>query len=169
MQPTFKSLTLDVVLTLALIASWILTKPVPLIAIPLSIFYALLVFNTYFSVKFFARIIRPSFPQSIMDCLLIILYLLMAWNIGNSLLFGITLTVFFTLATLKYVQLMGILGKARLLRRKIAADCMGIFLGPALVLGIIYGHEIASLWILVIIFGLANIWTLRISPLYRSR
>lgn len=135
--------------------------------LPILIFYVLLIINTYFSVKLFAEVIPDLPSQRAIDAILVVFYGVMAFSIGNAALFGFFLAVFFTIATMKYVLVLGIVSQPRLLKRKITADCLGILLGLAVVGGIMAGHETFSVWGLAIIFSVANVCMFFVWPLYR--
>lgn len=136
-------------------------------ALPLSIFYGLLVVQSHVSVRFFSKIIPPIWPQRIIDTLLVILYAVLAGFFNEPVYFAFALCLFFVLATLKYAQLLRIVHhESHLLKYKIMADCLGVLLSLAVLGGILGGYVLVSVWLLVILFALANAFVLRLSPLY---
>jgi hypothetical protein len=135
----------------------------------LIIFYILLLINSYVSIVFFAQIIPNIWQQKFLNVTLLVFYLILAYYLNQPIYFMLVLALFFALATLKYVQVLRIVKhENRLLKRKITADILGVILSIVVLGGIILGYENKSLWAIVIIFALANIWTLFISPLYRE-
>ncbi len=139
------------------------------VSLPLFIFYIILMINTYFSLKLFLAIIPTHiFEQKMMDVLLIISYILLAFSFKYALLFSYLLTLFFILATLKYALFVKHNEKhPRLLRRKIVVNILGTLLSLLTLGGILLGYETYSLWFLPIVFLFANIVIFFISPLYK--
>jgi hypothetical protein len=137
--------------------------------IQLTIFYILLLINSYFSIKFFAKIIPDIWPQRILNTVLALFYVVLAYYLDDPIFFVLTLALFFALATLKYVQLLRIVKhQPHLFKSKITADCLGVVLSIVTLGGIIRGYLEQSLWMLVIVFVIANVWTLLLFPLYRK-
>jgi hypothetical protein len=167
MKPRTKSILIIIILAMSFLSSIFLSKTFSSYAFPISIFYILLAINTYFSVDFFAKIIPETLNQKIIDFVLIIFYIVMIFQINKPLYFSVILSLFFVVATIKYIDLLGILPQPKLLKRKIMADCLGGVLGLITLIGIIFGYIMLSLWFLVIVFAIANIYLFFINPLYR--
>ncbi len=131
------------------------------------LFYILLLINSFFSIKFFLKIIPRNTFQNIIDVILIIFYILIALNLGNGIFFTLYLAMFFALAVLKYTRLLNLVNQPKLLRRKITANTLGILLALAAYFGILNGYETVSLWAMTIVFAVANVYYLFVKPLYR--
>jgi len=137
--------------------------------LPLIIFYLVITLNTFFSVNLFSSLVPiDNLAQNLIDGILIICYVALAFTISNPLLFAVCVTALFAIATLKYLLLLPILNQPRLLKRKILIDISGIILGLAAVAGILAGYSFYTCWIMTTLFTLANICLLFIWPMYRE-
>lgn len=139
------------------------------ILLPSFIFYVLFLINSFYSIRLFFGIIPTNLvSQKIVDFILFIIYLILAFTIYSGFLFSLFLTIFFIFGTLKYVLLKKCLvGNSRLLFRKILANSLAALLGFLIMIGVLMGFEIVSAWSLVVIFSIANIYIFFINPLYR--
>ena len=136
-------------------------------ALPIVIFYILLIVNTFFSVKLFDQIIPNLLSQKLIDTILVLLYAALAFTLGNAPLFTLVLACFFLVSSQKYVSLLGVVHQPTLLKRKICANILGALLGLIVLALILYGFTSYALWGLVAVFALANIYFFFISPLYK--
>lgn len=139
------------------------------VTLPLFIFYVLFLINSYISIKLFFGIIPPRMKsQTYIDLFLAVVYIALAWNFANPTLFAFLLVLFFLFGSMKYVFLIHtITNHPTLIRRKIIANILASTLGLLTLGGILLGYEQASMWGLVIVFALANIFIFFISPLYK--
>ncbi len=149
------------------IADLLFEAPHTVYVLPHSIFFFTLVLNTFFSVRFFSRVIPESNHQFVIDTLITIAYAGLAVSIGYEIPFAFFALVVFILAPLKYVFLRRLGIFAALLKRKItinllgAALCMAVFTGTAL------GFALPFAWTLAVVFVIANIYLLFVRPMYR--
>ncbi|MBI5469938.1 hypothetical protein HY968_01260 [Candidatus Kaiserbacteria bacterium] len=133
---------------------------------PQAIFYALLVGNTYFSIRFFAPLIVISWKQITVDCVLVVLYIVLALSLGYSLLFPLVATMLFLLATVKYaIELSGSL-HADVFGRKMRIDMLAAALCAASFF-MAFAYPQVSAWTLTGIFSAANVYLLFMSPMYK--
>lgn len=167
LRPNTRALLAVVCFSLALLAGLLFTAGSPSSKLPMGIFYALLIVNTYFSVKLFGAITVYDRKQNLIDCVLFLFYLGMAFSVGKPALFAFLLAVFFAVATLKYVFMLGAVPHPQLLKRKITADILGTMFGLAVFGGVVLGYETFSLWAMAAVFGLANVGMFFVYPLYR--
>lgn len=137
-------------------------------SLPLIVFYAILLINTYFSVRCFSSLGHiHDFLHHSVDTALAVLYVALASQFGNPLWFTATATVLFAMATTKYIILLPQKNHTKLLMRKIATDNSGILLCLLAFIGILTGRVNAAVNGLVIVFLAANIYVFFIHPLYR--
>jgi len=137
-------------------------------ALPFGIFYATIVFNTYFSVKLFSSITDPkNGAQIFMDAILVVLYAYLAWSMGDALHFAFAGALLFLAATAKYALLLGLTEQSKLLKKKILVDTSGTTLFVLALYGVIAGYPVQSIWALAIVFVVANVILFSVWPLYR--
>lgn len=148
------------IISLGSIVDW--TKSLPLV-----IFYAVLLINTYFSVRSFASITpKENLGQQLIDATLVVCMLLMVVNFNSIINFTILATLLFIVATLKYIFLTQLAGYSKLLYMKIRIDALGILFCFLAVIGTLlgYGRDVSVIWSAV--FVLANVYVLWWKPHY---
>lgn len=134
---------------------------------PDTLFYAVIVFNTFFSVRLFARVTPPSFWQTIVDSTLVLSYVALALAIGREWAFPFFALCIFIAAVAKYTLMLRIVPHEKLLKRKITIDILGVAL-CTVTLGIaLTGWILTSAWFLAAVFTLSNVYLLLIRPMYR--
>lgn len=134
-------------------------------ALPLIIIYAVLVIDTFFSIRFFAAITPTSAAQNALDGLLAAMYILLALNFAQPTRFMFITATLFGVAVLKYVILYQ-RNHARTITRKIRIDVLGgvVFLLAA---GALWFFPVPAVsWTLVGLNVVANIDVLWRHPLY---
>ncbi len=137
-------------------------------SLSLSIFYLLLIINTFFSIRTFATITpKDHFGQKIWDILLILCLVSLPLVFSSTIDFVSIALVLFVVASLKYIFLIPVVNFSRLLFYKIRIDTLGILLCTLCLLGVIGGFPRASTDIWTSIFFLANVYVLWYEPLYR--
>jgi hypothetical protein len=134
---------------------------------PTALFYAVLVVNTWFSVRFFSRLPPIDRDESAIDGLLTILYVGLAFAIGRNVPFLAVATVLFFAAVSKYALLLRIMDLPRTLKRKMAIDALGGLLCLVALVGALLGYEVESTWALALVFLAANVFLLLVQPMYR--
>ena len=134
--------------------------------LPTALFYAVLVVNTYFSIRFFSLPPPGRRDQTVIDGVLLALYVILAFSIGSILVFSLVSTLLFAAAVLKYALLLGVMDRREILTRKIAIDGLGLLLCAAAFAGSYLGYPLASAWLQALLFGLANIYLLAVRPMY---
>lgn len=133
--------------------------------LPTALFYAVLVFNTYFSIRFFSRLPPAGRDEAVIDGVLVILYVVLAFSIGSILAFSFVSTLLFAVAVLKYYLLLGVVDRRGILR-KMAIDGLGVLLCAVAFAGSWLGYPLPSAWLQALLFGLANIYLLAVRPMY---
>ncbi len=134
---------------------------------PLVLFYALLILNSYYSVRAFASITpREHLGQQGMDILLCLWLALLPLNFNTPLNFVLLMSMLFVTATLKYVLLLPVAGYSRLLYAKIRVDTLGILLCFLALLGILWGYAFWTTVLWSLIFFISNIYVLWWEPHY---
>lgn len=153
---------------LAFIVTWVFESFDWHQAIPLGIFYAVFVFNTFFSVRCFSRMAPPySLTHGIIDFVLASLYIAVAINVRNMPYFIFFTLLIFAISSIKYTLLLGNIEHDHILKRKILIDIIGIC-GLSLVLGGIFiGYARTSIWAWVVIFIIVNIIIFTLWPIYK--
>lgn len=134
---------------------------------PLVVFYAVLILNTYFSVRTFASITpKENLGQHLIDLILAACLVLIALNFNSILNFIILTMLLFIVATLKYIYLTQLVGYSKLLYMKIRIDTLGILFCFLAVIGTMwgYGRQVSIIWLIT--FVLANVYVLWGNPHY---
>jgi len=153
---------------LAFIVTWVFESFDWHKAIPLAIFYAVFVFNTFFSIRCFSRITPPySLMHGTIDLILASLYIAIAINIDSPAYFIFFTLLVFAVSALKYTLLLGNTGYDAMLKRKILIDMIGVCGCTLVIGGILIGYVRTSIWAWVAIFILANIILFYFWPFYR--
>jgi len=135
---------------------------------PLVFFYAVLVFNTYFSVRAFSTIAPRRNPiQSFIDLTVVILYLGLATQFENPLNFTLLATILFLACLIKYTLLTGLVPHYRkFLRRKIFLDWLGVLLCILAMIGVAMHYSYVTTVAFALINAIANVYLLFIKPFY---
>lgn len=137
-------------------------------ALPLEIYYAVLVVNTFFSIKVFTSIIPPHPIQTILDLSLGALYVVLAFSISLPLVFCVCSALLFVLANVKYMHVSALMPAYRtFLTRKMHLNTMGALLSLASFALAISGYPLIASWALASLFSIANVYLLCIRPMYR--
>jgi len=161
-----KALSVVSLFSAAGVVGWLFV-PDPAASAPLMIFYAALMVNTYYSVRFFERII-PTGNKSQMaaDTVLVILYFYLAYSLLGITQFLFADLLLFIASVGKYALLLRVLKQPALLKRKLFINSLGM-LGAmlALVLAVV-GFALFAAWLLAVCFVIANIFLLFIRPMY---
>lgn len=165
---TIKAWIISSIFAIAFIINWIFESFDWHKALPLAIFYAVFVFNTFFSIRCFSRITPPySFIHGILDLILLALYIAMAINVKALPYFVFFCLLIFAVSSIKYTFLLGSVEYDEMIKRKVLIDILGVC-GLSLVIGGIFaGYPQYSIWAWVIIFILANIILFTFWPFYR--
>lgn len=134
--------------------------------VPFALLYACILLNTYFSVRCFSTLARQTLFQQCVDVTLALLYVSMAWTIGQPLSFALSCGLMFVVASMKYAAMLGTLPHLSLLRYKIMVDALGA--GGALVAlaGMSAIDALTFAWAWAIGFILAQGWIFLYRPLY---
>ena len=167
MNPAAKSALVATVFSLAGIISALFYSVVSPFLLPHFIIYAVLVLNTYFSVRFWGGLQPKDSRQLLIDAALVGAYLALAFSMGEPTYFAFAAFALFALATFKYVLMRGRTPYEAIVERKIHIDALGAF-GCAIVIGGIFlGYALEAAWLFAIGFSLANVHLLLIRPMYR--
>ncbi|MES2953760.1 MAG: glycosyltransferase [Patescibacteria group bacterium] len=164
---TLKAIAVSLLFFCGGVLAWSAADPT-LRSVPLGVFYTLLVFNTFFSVRLFSRVISPTDPiQILVDLGLCFLYAGLVLSFTVPAFFLLITAFLFVVATAKYAFLLGKIDHPKLLKRKILVDLLGAFgaLGTLIFFSIEKGA--LSLWIFAIGFAIANFLLFTVWPLYR--
>lgn len=136
-------------------------------ALPLVIFYTILVVNTYFSIRCFASITPQNDRlQQIMDVVLAFLIFAQAASSNSPFLFVFFATLLFALAILKYVLLYADSRHQTLLKRKIKINTLGAVACIITLWGIFAGFTFVATYLLAASFLIVNLYLFFIKPLY---
>ncbi len=142
-------------------------SPAPWAArLPNALFYAVLVVNTYYSVRFFDSLPPADRDERVVDGALAVVYVLLSLAIGSHAWFALASTLLFAIAIVKYALLTRVMDRRDILNRKMAIDATGLVLCAATLAGTFAGYSLASAWVQAIVFILANVYLLAIRPMY---
>ncbi len=138
------------------------------LAWPLVLFYAILVANTYFSVRVFSTITPAgNTSQRYIDFLITLTYLSLATQFDHPLWFSIIATLLFLECIVKYKILIDIAPRYKdFLNRKIVLDWLGALLCSLATLGIVMNYIYGTTVLFALIKAVANIYLLAIKPFY---
>src|SRR3990167_5981304 len=107
MNPAAKSALVASAFSLAGIISALFYSVVSPFLLPHFIIYAVLVVNTYFSIRFWSALQPQDSRQLLIDAVLVAAYLTLAFSMGEPTYFPLALAALFVLATFKYVLMRG--------------------------------------------------------------
>ena len=133
---------------------------------PNAVFYAVLVLNTFFSIRFFDTLPPRDRDERIIDAVLAVVYVVLAAAIGALQWFALLATLLFAAAVAKYVLLLPVMDRRTLLMRKIRIDALGLALCAATALATALWDPLLSAWGQAILFALANVYFLAVNPMY---
>ena len=136
-------------------------------ALPLVLTYAVLVYDTFFSLRYFTAI-TPTMDrtQKLFDYALILSYGAIALNLNNPLGFMASMSVMFLIASGKYIFLRKKIGPSEIIFRKIRIDIFGAIGYGLCTVPIFFGWIWQASWALFIGYVLANVQILWHHPLY---
>ncbi|HUC31467.1 MAG TPA: hypothetical protein VMR99_02130 [Candidatus Paceibacterota bacterium] len=133
------------------------------------LFYAMLVWNDYYSIQHFSKIIPPNkASQVFIDTLLVAIHFIAILFFGNPFLFTITMTVLFILAILKYAGDLPSVKNSRALYRKVKIDAWGALISALALAGMFLGYPWESTIIWTVIFVGASVYVIIVNPLYKD-
>lgn len=133
------------------------------------LFYAMLVWNDYFSIRHFSKIIPPGKTSQVtIDTALVILHLVAVFFFGNPFLFTIAIIVLFILAVLKYAGDLPSVKNSRALFRKVKIDAWGALISALALAGMFMGYPWQATVIWTGIFVCASVYVILINPLYQD-
>jgi hypothetical protein len=164
-----RAIVATVVFTIALIAAFLLVPQPWAARLPNAVFYAVLVLNTFYSVRYFDAQPPQDRDERVIDTLLAVDYLALAAAIGAPLWFALLSALLFALSIGKYVLLLPVLDHPQPLHRKIRINSLGLAVCLATALGVWLVDPLRSAWAQAILFAAANVYLLWINPLYADR
>jgi hypothetical protein len=129
-------------------------------------FFAVLVLNTVFSVRFFGPMIRRDSWQWLVDGALLLIYAGLALSIGQGTAFPFAAAALFVVATLKYAAAWQSIPDY-VLKRKITIDLSGAILCLAALGVALAGFPLAAAVAMAALFAAANVVVLWLRPMYR--
>ena len=130
------------------------------------LFYAGLIVNTYFSIRFFGSQQPQDRDERLIDGALVVAYVALALSIGWVIVFTFVSVILFAGAVAKYILLLPVLERRDLVWRKIAIDGLGLAFVIACFIGAWAGYPLASVWAQAVIFNVANAYLLLVRPMY---
>src|SRR3989344_3335545 len=137
---------------------WFTTGFANAASVPLLVYYAVLLINTFFSIRIFSAITPKNIIQTLFDGVVAIFYLALAFSFGSVTTFAAVSAGLFLLAVAKYVHLKILISSSALLRRKIVLNTLAALLSLFALTLALLGFSEATAWALGIIFALANIY-----------
>jgi len=146
---------------------WLTTGVENVASVPLLVYYAALLVNTFFSIRTFSAITPKNFVQTLFDVVAAIFYLVLAFSFASVPTFAAVSAGLFLLAVTKYVHLKGLIPSSALLHRKIMLNALAALLSLFALALTLLGFSVVAAWALGIIFALANSYLLLFNPMYR--
>ncbi|MCM8773649.1 MAG: glycosyltransferase [Candidatus Omnitrophica bacterium] len=135
-----------------------------------TIFYLLLLINTYFSIVF----CKNNYPvydniEKLLDSLLLVIYIATTFFLDNPLKFYSTISLLFLFAILKYINMGRYYTLRGFLIRKIRVDSMGFlfFTILSLIMFLIPSAQLLLTFFALFSFFVANIYFIILTPLYK--
>src|SRR3989344_1693059 len=166
-NPAAKSVLATSAFSLAGVISVLFYSVVSPFLLPHFIIYAILVLNTYFSIRFWSALQPADIRQTLIDGVLVLAYLVLAFSMGEPMYFAFAAFALFALATFKYVLMRGRTSYEAIVERKTGIDALGALACAVLTLGMFLGYPLEATWLFAIGFTLANVYLLFIRPMYR--
>ncbi len=166
-NPTAKSVLATGVFSLAGIISALFYSVVSPFLLPHFIIYAVLVVNTYFSIRFWSPLQPNDMRQALIDAVLVLAYLALAFSMGEPTYFAFAAFALFVLAAFKYVLMRGRTSHEAIVERKTFIDALGALSCAVLIAGMLLGYALEATWLFAIGFAIANVYLLLIKPMYR--
>lgn len=166
-NPTVKAWVVTVLFSFVGVVAFFYRAPFVPELVPELVFYAVLVLNTFFSVRFYSALQPKNSSQVCIDAVLVVAYIALAFSLGRPISFAFAALCLFIIAPQKYALMLELVPHATLLRNKILIDLSGAMLSAAVLGATIAGYAYAGAWVLAVLFTLANIYLLFIRPMYR--
>jgi len=139
------------------------------IAWPAILFYIMLLWNDYYSIQHFSKIIPPGkTSQMFIDGILVILHFVSVFWFGNPFLFTIAMVVLFILAVLKYAGDLPSVKNSQALYRKVKIDALGALISALALAGMFAGYPWQSTMIWTGVFVCASVYVILVNPLYKE-
>lgn len=168
-SPKERATGATLVFALAGVIGALLARANVVIAWPTMLFYAMLVWNDYYSIQHFSKIIPPNkASQSTIDAMLFVIHIVSVFLFGNPLLFAVAMTVLFILAVLKYAGDLPSIKNSRALYRKVKIDALGALISALALAGMFMGYPWQSTMVWTAIFVGASVYVILINPLYKD-
>jgi hypothetical protein len=168
MRPQTRAWLATGAFAIAGIAAFFYVAPNTRLVWPDAIFYGVIVLNTFFSIRLFARISPAQTYQAVVDTTLVLCYVALALSLGTMWAFPFFALCIFIAAPLKYILMLGETPYDKLMKKKLLIELLGTALCAFALLGAtILDYPLASAWALAIVFSLANVYLLIIHPMYR--
>ena len=167
MDSTLKAFSVVALFALIALGAIFFRAPLDSFLVPHTIFYTVLLVNTFYSIRFWAAIQPQDSSQMLIDGILAVTYIALALSIGRPISFAIAALALFIAAPIKYMLMLGKIPRAALLGKKIAIDGAGTAICTLVLVLTLSGYGLVSAWIFAISFTLVNIYLLRINPMYR--
>jgi hypothetical protein len=136
-------------------------------SLPLLGFYAILILNTFFSIRTLSSITPQHVVQILFDAVLVCTYIALALSFSSALMFAGFSAGLFLISIGKYARLNTITNYPKLLRRKMKINTLGALLSLSALVIADAGYSLFAEWLLFTLFALANIYLLGIKPMYR--
>lgn len=166
-HPIFKAAgSIALVLIFAIIQIWLWPGDWA-VGAPLIVFFAVLMLNTFFSIKFFSQIIPSSIFQAFIDLVLLGCFLILTRFLFDRFYFMEFCTLLFIVAILKYAQIESDTKYRNIISRKLFVDTLGTVACALTLIGISFGYGALAVYLWTAAFAVANWYYLIYKSLYR--
>lgn len=149
------------------VAALFVRAPLGPYLLPNLIFYVVLLVNTWYSIRFWSPLQPKDVRQTFIDGVLAFAYMALALSMGRPLSFAVAALVLFVLATLKYALMLGKIPQQGAVRKKLRLDAFGALVCAIALAVTATGYPLFAAWSFAIGFTLANIYLLKLNPMYR--
>ena len=135
--------------------------------LPHALFLAVLLINTFVSIRFFANIQPQNMGQVFIDALLAVIYIGLALVLGQPFLFAFVALLLFIFSPIKYALMLDTIPHTLLIKKKLLVNLCGTGACALLLAVTFLGYSIFAAWAFAISFTFANMYLLIINPMYR--
>ena len=133
-------------------------------------YYAVIVLNTFFSIRAFAPITPKNVSQALFDAVLVLIYIALALSFRSIIQFSVVSWGLFVFANFKYMHLEALVPQQKeFLQHKMRINWLGAFLSAIAFALALLGFPLLAAWSLFVIFAIAQFYLLIIDPMYQMR
>ena len=130
-------------------------------------YYAVLILNTFFSIRTISAFTPNNAIQMLFDTVLVLTYCALAFSLGSVAQFSAVSLFLFIFADGKYAHLRRLVAHKQFLWHKMQMNALGAALSLGALITAALGYPLSAAWFLFVAYALANVYLLGINPMYR--